>query len=73
MYTSKSNDTPYKLLFFNDDIYKNMIYIETLKNHLKNSIENNELIINYQPIFDKNKYIVKAEALIRWNNKVLGK
>ena len=73
MYTSKNNNTPYKLLFFNDNIYKNMIYIETLKNQLKNSIENNELIINYQPIFDKNKYIVKAEALIRWNNKVLGK
>ena len=72
MYTSKSNDTPYKLLFFNDNIYRNMIYIETIKNQLKHSIENNELIIKYQPIFDKNKYIVKAEALIRWNNKVLG-
>ena len=72
MYASKNNQIPYKLLFFNDNIYKKMIYIETLKNQLKNAIENNELIINYQPIFDKNKYIVKAEALIRWNNKVLG-
>lgn len=73
MYTSKSNNTPYKLLFFNDDIYKNMIYIETLKNQLKYAIEKNELILNYQPIFDKNKSIVKAEALLRWNNKMLGK
>ena len=73
MYTSKSNNTPYKLLFFNDNIYKNMIYIETLKNQLKYAIEKNELILNYQPIFDKNKSIVKAEALLRWNNKMLGK
>lgn len=72
MYTSKSNNTPYKLMFFNDEIYKDMIYIEKLKNQLKNSIEDNELIMNYQPIFDKNKSIVKAEALIRWNNKKLG-
>ena len=72
MYTSKSNNTPYKLMFFNDEIYKDMIYIEKVKNQLKNSIEDNELIMNYQPIFDKNKSIVKAEALIRWNNKKLG-
>lgn len=72
MYTSKNTNAPYELLFFNDNIYKNMIYIETLKNELKYSIEKNEIIIKYQPIFDVNKSIVKAEALIRWNSKTLG-
>lgn len=72
MYTSKANNEPYRLLFFNDDIYKDMIYVENLKNQLKNSIANNELSLNYQPIFNEDKSIVKAEALLRWNSKVLG-
>ena len=72
MYSSKNNSTPYKLSFFNDDIYKNMIYVENLKNQLKNCVNNDELILNYQPIFDKDKNIIKAEALVRWNSKTLG-
>nr|WP_307991834.1 EAL domain-containing protein [uncultured Niameybacter sp.] len=72
MYTSKSDPHPYKLLFFNQDIYREMMYIETLKHELKFAIKNNELIINYQPIFDANQCVVKAEALLRFHNKVLG-
>lgn len=72
MYASKKNNEPYKLSFFNESIYKEMLHIELLKSELKYAIQRKELYLNYQPIFDENKNIVKAEALIRWNNKVLG-
>lgn len=72
MYASKENNEPYKLSFFNESIYKEMLHIELLKSELKYAIQRKELYLNYQPIFDEKKNIVKAEALIRWNNKVLG-
>lgn len=72
MYTSKSDSVPYKLLFFNQDIYKDMLYIEILKTQLKFAIQNNELTLYYQPIFNKDASIAKAEALIRFNNQILG-
>lgn len=72
MYTSKNVAHPYQLFFFNQTIYKDMLYIETLKNELKHAIENNELTLHYQPIFDSSKHIAKAEALIRFNSRALG-
>jgi diguanylate cyclase (GGDEF)-like protein/PAS domain S-box-containing protein len=45
-----------------------------LANQLMDAITNNELYIVYQPIFDIKKpdIIVAAEALLRWNNPILG-
>ncbi|BAH07564.1 hypothetical protein CKR_2513 [Clostridium kluyveri NBRC 12016] len=53
------------------DIYCRRILIE---NELKNSIFNNELEVYYQPQVDilSNK-IIGVEALLRWNNKKLGR
>lgn len=53
------------------DIYCRRISIE---NELRNSIFNNELEIYYQPQVDilSNK-IIGVEALLRWNNKKLGR
>ncbi len=45
-----------------------------IANHLNQAIEDNELSVVYQPIFElKTLRIVGAEALLRWNNKDLGK
>ena len=43
-----------------------------MKEDLKYAVDNNEFVLYYQPIVDKNKTIKKLEALIRWNNKKLG-
>lgn len=44
-----------------------------IEDHLRKALVNNELHLVYQPIIDKNKNIVGAESLIRWNNPILGK
>lgn len=72
MYSSKKINKGSKLEFFNDEIYNEIIEIENLKEDLKFAVDDNELILYYQPIVDKNKSIKKLEALIRWNNKKLG-
>ncbi|MGL5347988.1 MAG: bifunctional diguanylate cyclase/phosphodiesterase [Peptostreptococcaceae bacterium] len=69
---SKRHNWYNKLLYFNDEIYNEVSRIESIKQNLKTSIENNEFTILYQPILDKNRTIKKAEALIRWKNKELG-
>ena len=43
-----------------------------MKEDLKYAVDNNEFVLYYQPIVDKNKAIKKLEALIRWNNRKLG-
>ncbi len=72
MYSSKKINRGSKLEFFNDEIYNEIIEIENLKEDLKFAVDNNEFILYYQPIVDRNKSIKKLEALIRWNNKKLG-
>lgn len=72
MYSSKKNNKRAKLLFFNDVIYNEILEIETMKEDLKYAVDNNEFVLYYQPIVDKNKAIKKLEALIRWNNRKLG-
>lgn len=72
MYSSKKNNKRAKLLFFNDVIYNEILEIETMKEDLKYAVDNNEFVLYYQPIVDKNKAIKKLEALIRWNNRKFG-
>lgn len=40
--------------------------------YLRESILKNELFLNYQKQFDKNKNVIGVEALIRWNHPTLG-
>ncbi|WP_331775874.1 EAL domain-containing protein [Sulfurospirillum sp. 1612] len=45
-----------------------------IENELRNAIAHDELEIHYQPIVSlESSYIIGAEALLRWNNKTLGK
>lgn len=71
MYKNKQAGTN-DIFMFSDDIYKEYLYIDTLKNELKNAVNNNEFVLHYQPIVNNFKEIKKAEALIRWNSKRLG-
>lgn len=71
MYKSK-NSTLKDLVIFNNEIYEEFLYLDKLKNELKNGIKNNEFVLYYQPIINSKKEIKKAEALIRWNSSALG-
>ncbi|MCE0722469.1 MULTISPECIES: putative bifunctional diguanylate cyclase/phosphodiesterase [Legionella] len=45
----------------------------SIENHLHHAIENNELILNYQPFIDlRTGTICGAEALLRWQSPILG-
>nr|OON92035.1 MAG: hypothetical protein ATN33_08040 [Epulopiscium sp. Nele67-Bin001] len=68
----KSISTSVGLLVFNNELYNRYIKEERIKDCLKNAIETNEFVINYQPIVNGDKQICKAEALIRWFSKDLG-
>ncbi|WP_122638723.1 bifunctional diguanylate cyclase/phosphodiesterase [Romboutsia sp. Marseille-P6047] len=72
MYKNKKDNINHQILFFNDDTYMDMLYIETIKNELTYVCERNELILEFQPIYDEYKKVKKAEALLRWNSKKLG-
>lgn len=71
MYKNKQSNTN-DLLMFNDELYKESLYIDTLKSELKNAVKNDEFTLYYQPIINSEKEVKKAEALIRWNNSKLG-
>jgi len=44
-----------------------------IRSHLRKALEKKEFSLVYQPIIDsKNKQLKGAEALIRWNNPILG-
>ncbi|OOB78669.1 MAG: hypothetical protein BEN18_06630 [Epulopiscium sp. Nuni2H_MBin001] len=60
------------ILVFNNEIYKHHIYQEKIKDCLRYAIAADEFVINYQPIINEQKEIVKAEALIRWFSADLG-
>lgn len=72
MYRSKKDSLTHQLMFFNDQIYKEIKRIEDIKFHLKEGIKNDEFLLFYQPIVNTHKEIKKVEALIRWNSAALG-
>lgn len=43
-----------------------------LENDLRQALENDELVVYFQPKFNSNKQIVSAEALVRWQHPTLG-
>jgi len=59
--------------FFTEDMNKNIaIYIE-LEQELRLAVEQNQLCLHYQPIYDAaQEQIIAAEALIRWPHATKG-
>ncbi|WP_158972445.1 bifunctional diguanylate cyclase/phosphodiesterase [Paraglaciecola sp. L3A3] len=58
--------------FFNKNLQSLSEQHTQVEKHLKLAIERHELEVNYQPLVDKTGQIFGAEALLRWNNKILG-
>jgi len=60
---------------FSEDIRKQYDRRSTIRDQLAMAIEKEEFRIEYQPIvrIDKTEKVVAAEALLRWDNSVLGK
>ncbi|NLJ57532.1 MAG: EAL domain-containing protein [Tissierellia bacterium] len=66
----KSNQ---RISFYDNKISEEMEERFFIVNYLFSAISNKELSIHYQPIFSiKDRTIVGAEALLRWNNPELG-
>lgn len=58
---------------FNDTLRNDFIIKSTLLNDIKGAVENDELEVYYQPVYDiAGKNLVAAEALVRWNHPQYG-
>ena len=68
----RSGKNNYKI--FSADMLEKMLEKKNLENQLRYAINNKELEIHYQPKIDsKTQKIIAMEALLRWNNPILGK
>ncbi len=60
--------------FYTEDLNLKLSKDNTIVEHLRKAIENKELVVCYQPkVNAETRKIVGAEALLQWNNPVLGK
>lgn len=59
--------------FFNQKLNEDIVRKMTLEIELKKAMQNDELMVHYQPKFELNsKKIIGMEALLRWNHATLG-
>ncbi len=60
-------------LFFTPEMNKKAIERMEMEHCLRHALENKEMTIHYQPLVDAvSEKLIGAEALLRWNNPVLG-
>ena len=70
---SSAREQKVLLNFFSRALENRFEKLRVLEQELQSSVENNELMLYYQPIFSTiTKKIVSAEVLLRWNNPRLG-
>ena len=61
------------LAFFSKELQEQANYRNKIAEQLRNAIDRNEFILHYQPIISaQSNQIIAVEALLRWNNKLLG-
>lgn len=70
MYEAKKNRNTY--CFFEDSIKERFLRSSSIEQELKRAISNNEIYMVYQPQVNKDGELFGVEALIRWENKLLG-
>lgn len=62
-----------RLHFFTDKLSSEMDYRLQVEQELRKALNTDELYLNYQPQYVlSTREVISAEALIRWNNKILG-
>lgn len=73
MYHAKDNGrNTYKI--YETEMNSRIINTMQLDNCMRGGIKNNEFSLSYQPIVDPfHNTVISVEALLRWNNKTLGK
>ena len=72
MYQAKKENSS-RYMYFNQDLVKETYRRSIIKTGLHNALENNELYLQYQPIYDlKNRSLYYVEALVRWKSPELG-
>jgi EAL domain-containing protein (putative c-di-GMP-specific phosphodiesterase class I) len=72
MFTAKKKG-PSRIEVFDESLRENSVDRLELYNDLRHSIENDELVVHYQPIADvASGVIVAFEALVRWNHPTKG-
>lgn len=70
----KAKDKKCKYLFYQRELNDAVVERLNLINCLKGAMEANEFVVHYQPQYDiRSKRIVALEALLRWENRYLGK
>lgn len=58
---------------YESTLHANAVERRQLEGSLRKALENNELVLHYQPVVDANKEnVVSFEALLRWNSKEHG-
>ncbi len=68
------NQISKKICYYSKEMSEEIEEKFHLANYLASGISNNEFYMNYQPIYNiENNDLVGFEALIRWENPVLGK
>ncbi len=61
------------LCFYNSFLDNDFMIMNVITNQLKNSMQENELNLYYQPIIDSiTKKVIKVESLLRWNHPKYG-
>ena len=61
------------LAFFSKELQEQANYRNKIAEQLRNAIDRNEFILHYQPIISaQSNQVIAVEALLRWNNKLLG-
>ena len=58
--------------FYKASMQKEAKRYHDISTQLRDAINNEELTLVYQPLVDCNEVIIGAEALLRWNNSLLG-
>lgn len=58
--------------FFSPDLNAKEIQRLEILSELKMAVDNNEMFLEYQPVYDKRFNIIQVEGLLRWVNPKLG-
>lgn len=71
--TSKQSAADNQYQFFNLSMQSQLSTRLQIESQLSNALNNNELVLHYQPfICTQSGKVIGAEALLRWNNSILG-